>query len=193
MVILKPIYFDQQGILCSPRRDLVPMAKSSFIEYRLIPWTSYQIRKIAGCGWAENAGNFFPATDIKRKWPARNPDMRHSTCVTHVSWCMPGSLTRAGGENVPGIPGAIATHNFTYLARGPWLLMLFMTQFLSTAMLVIVWMHCFLPAIKLQLTHCTTLVSTNGIGSNKLRKLKQSNRDIYVWERSCRENNMCVS
>ena len=25
-----------------------------------------------------------------------------------------------GGENVPGIPGACATHNFTYLARGPW-------------------------------------------------------------------------
>ena len=22
-----------------------------------------------------------------------NPDMQHGTCVTHVSWCMPGSLT----------------------------------------------------------------------------------------------------
>ena len=22
-----------------------------------------------------------------------DPDMRHGTCVTHVSWCMPGSLT----------------------------------------------------------------------------------------------------
>ena len=31
---------------------------------------------------------------------------------------MSGSLTRIGGENVPGIPGACATHNFTYLARG---------------------------------------------------------------------------
>ena len=28
--------------------------------------------------------------------------MRHGTCVTHVPWCMPGSLTRGGGENVPG-------------------------------------------------------------------------------------------
>ena len=25
-----------------------------------------------------------------------------------------------GGENVPGIPGACATRNFTYLVRGPW-------------------------------------------------------------------------
>ena len=36
------------------------------------------------------------------------------TCVTHVPWCMSGSLTR-----VPGIQGACAAHNFTYLARGP--------------------------------------------------------------------------
>ena len=33
------------------------------------------------------------------------PDMHQDTCVTYVPWCMP---------NVPGIPGACATHNFTY-------------------------------------------------------------------------------
>ena len=48
-----------------------------------------------------------------------DPGMQHGTCVTHVPWCMSGSLTRGGGENVPGIPGACATRNFTYLARGP--------------------------------------------------------------------------
>ena len=31
------------------------------------------------------------------------------------------SLTHSGGENVSGIPGACATRNFTYLARGPFL------------------------------------------------------------------------
>ena len=35
----------------------------------------------------------------------------------HVPWCMSESLTRGGGENVPG---ACATRNFTCLARGPW-------------------------------------------------------------------------
>ena len=55
-----------------------------------------------------------------------DPDMHHGTCVTHVPWYMPGSLTngflwsRWQGGNVPGIPGACATRNFTYLARGPW-------------------------------------------------------------------------
>ena len=34
--------------------------------------------------------------------------MYHGTCVTRVPWCMSGSLTRGGGENVPGIPGACA-------------------------------------------------------------------------------------
>ena len=53
-----------------------------------------------------------------------DPDMQHGTCVTHVPWRMPGSLTssflwsRRRG-NVPGIPGACATRNFTYLVRGP--------------------------------------------------------------------------
>ena len=37
----------------------------------------------------------------------------------HVPWCMSGSLTRGGGETVPGIPGACASRSFTYMARGP--------------------------------------------------------------------------
>ena len=45
--------------------------------------------------------------------------MHHDTCVSHVPWCMSGSLTRGGWENVPGIPNACVTHNHTYLARGP--------------------------------------------------------------------------
>ena len=51
--------------------------------------------------------------------------MHHGTYVTHVPWCMPGSLTssflwnRSRG-NVIGIPGACATRNFTYRVRGPW-------------------------------------------------------------------------
>ena len=56
----------------------------------------------------------------QRKPLVSDPGMHHGTCVTHVPWCMSGSLTSGGGENVPGIPGACATRNFTYLARGPW-------------------------------------------------------------------------
>ena len=73
-----------------------------------------------GCACAGNAGNVSPSPQVS------DPDMHHGTCVTHVPWCMPGSLNsgllwnwRRGG-NVPGIPGACATWNFTYLVRGPW-------------------------------------------------------------------------
>ena len=69
-------------------------------------WTSYQIRKIVGCACTGNARNVFPCRRLQRKLLVSDPGMHHGTCVTHVSWCMSGSLTRDGGENVPGIPGA---------------------------------------------------------------------------------------
>ena len=71
-------------------------------------WASCQIRKIAGCACAGNAGNVFPRRRLQRKPLVSDPGMHHGTCVTHVPWCMSGSLTRGGGENVPGIPGACA-------------------------------------------------------------------------------------
>ena len=85
------------------------------------PWASYQMRKIAGCACAGNAGNDFPATDFKG-----NHQLVIPACITaRVSrTCRDACrdrLTRGGGENVPGIPGACATRKFTYLARGPWL------------------------------------------------------------------------
>ena len=44
----------------------------------------------------------FPRHRPQRK-PVSDPGMHH------------------GGENFPGIPGACATRNFTYLVRGPWI------------------------------------------------------------------------
>ena len=50
------------------------------------PWASYQIRKIAGCV-PGMPGTFSSQPSVS------NPDLHHGTCVTHASWCMPGSLT----------------------------------------------------------------------------------------------------
>ena len=63
-------------------------------------------------------GTFSPPPTSK-KIMVSDPGMQNDTCVTHVPWCMSGLLIRGGGENVPGIPGACATLNVTYLARGP--------------------------------------------------------------------------
>ena len=54
-------------------------------------------------------GTFSPAADFQRSPLVSDPGMHHSTCVTHVPWCMSGSLTCGDGENVPGIPGACAS------------------------------------------------------------------------------------
>ena len=77
-------------------------------KYEMIAWASYQIRNIAGCACAGNAGNVFTRRRLQRKPLVSDPGMHHGTCVTHVPWCMSGSLASGGGENVPGIPGACA-------------------------------------------------------------------------------------
>ena len=73
----------------------------------------------------KNFTNHGPLTRYVNPWPARapgmpgkfspplvsDPGMHHCTCVTRVPWCMSGSLTCGGGENVPG---ACATRNFTF-------------------------------------------------------------------------------
>ena len=79
-----------------------------FFHTRLGTWASYQIRKIPVCACAGNAGNVFPHRRFRRKPLVSEPGMHHGTCVTHVPWCMSGSLTCGGGENVLGIPGACA-------------------------------------------------------------------------------------
>ena len=52
-----------------------------------MPWASCQIRKIAGAHAPGMPGTFSPSPQVS------DPDMHHDTCVTHVPWCMPGSLT----------------------------------------------------------------------------------------------------
>ena len=67
-------------------------------------WASCQIRKIAGAHALGIPGSFsFPSQ-------VSDPDMHHGTCVTHVPWCMPGSLTssflwsRRRGKMFPAYP-----------------------------------------------------------------------------------------
>ena len=71
-------------------------------------WAYYQIRNIAVCACAGNAGKVFSRRRFQRKPLVSDPGMHHGTCVTHVPWCMSGSLTFGDGENVPGIPRACA-------------------------------------------------------------------------------------
>ena len=81
-------------------------------------WISYQITKIAVCACAGNARDVFFRHRLQKKPLVSDPGMHRSTCVTHVTWCMSGSVTRGGGENDPGILGACATRKFSYPLRG---------------------------------------------------------------------------
>ena len=69
-----------------------------------VSWASCQIRKIAGAHAPGMPGTFSPSPQVS------DPDMHHGTCVTHVPWCMPGSLTssflwnRRRGKTFPAFP-----------------------------------------------------------------------------------------
>ena len=52
-----------------------------------VAWASCQIRKIPGAHAPGMPGTFSPLPQVS------DPDMHHGTCVTHVPWCMSGSLT----------------------------------------------------------------------------------------------------
>ena len=62
-------------------------AKNTAHSQKPVPWASCQIRKIAGAHAPGMPGMFSPSPQV------RDPDMHHGTCVTHVPWCMSGSLT----------------------------------------------------------------------------------------------------
>ena len=77
-------------------------------------------KQYCGCACAGNAGNAFPVTTGKRSRHASR-HVRHARAVMHVGIAnLRFPLKSAAGENVPGIPGACATCNYTYLVRGPW-------------------------------------------------------------------------
>ena len=85
-------------------------AVDSFITMDLLPDTLRMRRECR---------ERFPRHRLQSKPLVSDPDMHHDTCVTHVPWWMSGS--RVGGKNLPGIPSACPTRNFTYLVRGPCL------------------------------------------------------------------------
>ena len=96
------------------------------VEIQGIPWDHWfhrngPLTRYENCGlrMRRECRERFPRHRLQRKPLVSDLGRHHGTCVTHVPWCMSGSLIRGGGENVPGIPGACATRKSAYLVRGP--------------------------------------------------------------------------
>ena len=86
---------------------------------RRLAWASYQTRKIAFAHAPGMPGTFSPPPTSKETASQRSRHAsRHVRHTCALMRCMSKSLSRGVGENVPGIPGACSTRNFTYLARG---------------------------------------------------------------------------
>ena len=98
---------------------MYPLECTLFISRSIFSMGLLPDTQNCGCACAGNAGNVFPVTAGKRSRHASR-HVRHARAVMHVgivNWRFP--LRSAAGENVPGIPGACATCNLTYLVRGP--------------------------------------------------------------------------
>ena len=88
---------------CEIRLDFMsecPVCNNNMGISRHGPLTRYVKFRVAH---APGCRERFPRHRVQRKPLVSDHDMHHDTCVTHVPWCMPGSPTRVGGENVPGI------------------------------------------------------------------------------------------
>ena len=103
------------------------------------------------------------------------PGMHHGTCVKHVHWCTLGSLTRGGGKNVPGNPGACATRDLRIWqeahGRRTW----------STSRNVIakcVSLPC-LECMRFICSYCDNWVSINDGNANKYKQILRSSLNRY--------------
>ena len=99
------------------RKDLVIPEYSGFrtmISMGLFPDTQN-----CGLRMRRECRERFPRHRLQRKSLVSDPGMHQGTCVMHVPWCMPGSITRGGGENVPGITDACATRNVYVSGKRP--------------------------------------------------------------------------
>ena len=96
--------------------SLISSASQTSYDYHNGPLTRYVKLRVAHA--SRIPVTFSPPPRVS------DPDMYHGTCIPHVPWCMPGSLTggflwsRWRGKRSRHY-GARATHNFTYLLRGP--------------------------------------------------------------------------
>ena len=68
------------------------------------PWASCQIRKIASCACAGNAGNIPPRRRFQRKPLVSDPGMHHGTCDTHVLDACRDRLPAVAGKTFPAFP-----------------------------------------------------------------------------------------
>ena len=120
-----------------------------------------------------------------RKRLPRHHGLAIPACITARAWrtcrdaCQNRSLVVSfevgGGENVPGIPGACATRNFTYLSRGSfrW------NHFMRITQLIF---NLSYPNARMYLTHVNELrISANENATLTLRMNCVQDTIVIIW------------
>ena len=129
------VWFTTQNICLCFLSLLNPQERKLFINVFGVRDTTLVLRRCMGllsdthnCGLCMRrvCRERFPTTQVS------DPDMHQGTCVTHVPWCMSGSLTsgflwnRWRGKRSRH-SRRIRNPQFPYLVRGPWITKLHVT------------------------------------------------------------------
>ena len=95
----------------SPYKDRLPSYGDSHFEDKTVMRSSYlehgpltRCVKLWFAYARRECREHFPNRWLQRKTLVSDPGMHHGTCVTHMPWCMSGSLTRGGGKTFPAFP-----------------------------------------------------------------------------------------
>ena len=146
--------------MCTNRPDWFPLnfwSQTTSLNFKIV-----RCGLVSIMSWYENLrvvhapgmpGTFYSwlISSEERKPLVRDPGMYHDTCVTYVPWCMTGSITRGGWENVPCMPG-----NFAHLSRGPWWV-------LYPSLLAIAPMHFESSASASHATRASYIINSGGM------------------------------
>ena len=130
--------------------------------FHWVPWASCQIRKIAGAHAPGMPGTFSLSPHVS------DPDMqsrhvRDARAVMHAGIANKRfSLKSAAGGNVPGIPGACATCNFTYLVRVPLNTLICNTHAQIPTINISKYSKAYIREPSLCMRYCTTIHQTLG-------------------------------
>ena len=125
-----PLYFEPLSSLCHTGRAKAKVGPGCLPKLTISPrcWCSnffwgcmQSLPDSQNCGLCirRECRERFPRHRLQGEPLIIDPGMHHGTCITHVSWCMSGSLTRGGGKSFPAFQAHVQHAICVSGIRGP--------------------------------------------------------------------------
>ena len=138
----------------------------------------------------------FSCHQLQSKQHVSDPGMHHDTCVTHVPWCMSGSLTCGCGKTFPA-SRCMCNPQYHLSGKGPIVIIFFITPIVEKirgCQYAWLW-HCFKSLQVIKLTDRNMVMSvasridppkymTYKKYDKRLRKYKHEWQELAIYKES---------